>query len=123
MTSHLALYPHRHTGCACCTQAQIHARRGEGQEAAHFYRLSLQRSSEAGSAGPPDIEALSFLAQFLIDSNRPAEAEPLALQMLEGGPAAKERGKGMLRYIRAAQEGTPHSRAGALSGSLGAQTR
>jgi hypothetical protein len=103
-------------------QAQLHARRGEGQEAAHFYRLSLQRSSEAGSTGPPDIEALSFLAQFLIDSSRPSEAEPLALQMLEGGPAAKERAKGMLRYIRAAQVGTPHGAAGTPVG-LGGPSR
>ena len=101
-------------------QAQLHARRGEGQEAAHFYRLSLQRSSEASSTGPPDVEALSFLAQFLIDSSRPSEAEPLALQMLEGGPAAKERAKGMLRYIRATQVGTPH---GTPSVVLGAPNR
>ena len=44
-------------------QAQLHARRGENNEAAHYYRQSLQRSEEQGVAGPLDVEAVEFIAQ------------------------------------------------------------
>ena len=52
----------------------------------------------------PDIQPAA-VRKFLIENERPSEAEPLALRLLEGGPAAKERAKGMLRHIRAAQVG------------------
>ena len=44
-------------------QAQLHARRGENNEAAHYYRQSLQRSEEQGIAGSLDVEAVEFIAQ------------------------------------------------------------
>ena len=47
-------------------QAQLHARRGENNEAAHYYRQSLQRSDEQGLAGPLDVEAVEFIAQVPI---------------------------------------------------------
>lgn len=52
------------SGSELLVQALLHERRGERGEAAHYFRMNLQRIDEQGNAGQDAVEALQFLGQY-----------------------------------------------------------
>jgi len=105
-------------GVALRKLATLHERRGETQDAAHYYTLALEAADALKLHGEDTLHALEFLAEHSLSINKMEEVEKYATRLLDHGPTAKEKGKAILRRMHQTVPGASARRSsGRASGS------
>lgn len=99
-------------GIALHKLAHLHARRGEREQAAHYYKLNLEAIDTMNLSGTDALAALDFLAEHSFELGNLSESEGHAVRLLDYGPAAKERARSLLRKVHAAQQSAQRAKRG-----------
>lgn len=90
-------------GIALHKLAKLHQARNETREAAHYFRMNLERIEAENITGSDQLDALIYLAEYAKATGNLAEAEAYCLQLLDYGAPSKEKAKSLLREIRSLQ--------------------
>lgn len=99
--------PHDNEGVALRALATIHRNRREKGEAAHYYKMNLERMEMEGLTGEDKVEALQFLAQYNKEAGELETAQKYYEQLLDYGAAhGREEAKASLKEIHSAMEDT-----------------
>eukprot|EP00897_Mesotaenium_endlicherianum_P009716 jgi/Mesen1/8773/ME000524S08071 len=91
-------------GIALAKLAKLHASLHQKPQAAHYYKMNLERLDANRVEGQDCIEALQYLANFHKSWGRLELAEAYATRLLDYGGPAKEDAKALLREIRSVQQ-------------------
>ncbi|KAL3158903.1 anaphase-promoting complex component apc8 [Trebouxia sp. C0010 RCD-2024] len=90
-------------GIALHKLAKLHQARAETREAAHYFRMNLERIEAENITGSDQLDALIYLAEYAKATGSLTEAEAYCLQLLDYGAPSKEKAKSLLREIRSLQ--------------------
>lgn len=90
-------------GIALHKLAKLHQARNETREAAHYFKMNLERIEAENISGSDQLDALIYLAEYAKATGNLTEAESYCLQLLDYGAPSKEKAKSLLREIRSLQ--------------------
>lgn len=98
-----ALRNNDNEGIAMHKLAKLHGNLGHHDEAAHYYKMNLERMEKEHNDGPEMMDALYYLANYYKHRKDFEAAEMYCSRLLDYGGPAKQNAKGLLQELKSGE--------------------